>query len=326
MSEAPAAPKNKLGEYELFEKVSTSSSGNVYRAKNVLMGQTVLVKTMPAAAKDHPDVMKRFEREIKLAAKLSHPNLVTAYHAGCDAGIHYMVMENIQGQDLATLVKQEGPLPVDVAIDYISQAARGLAYLHEQGVCHRNIKPANLLLDEHGQIHVTNMTSALIEEGSEVADDEQDQLTRQGQLLGTLEYMSPEQAIDAHTADHKSDQYSLGCTFYYLLTGQPPYPVKGQMKLVAAHSQDPVPSLREAREDVSEPIDEVYQTMLAKSAKLRHSSMKEMLKALQQALYGGATTFTRRKSTFSWEIIALFGLAVLVVILAGALIAGVLVD
>jgi len=320
---APLSSGERLGGYELVERISSSSTGTVYRASNTLMDQTVLLKTMPAAASEHADVLKRFEREIRLAARLRHPNLVSAQHAGSDRGIHFMILDNVEGTDLARRVKENGPLPSDRAIDAICQAARGLAYLHRQGVCHRNIKPANLLLDENDQVLVTNMTTALVEEGANVDPSQQEELTRQGQILGTLEYMAPEQAVDAHKADHRSDQYSLGCTLHFLLTSKPPYQVKGQMKQLAAHSKDPIPSLRDTRDDVSAALDEVFQTMLAKNPEDRFASMDDAIAALQQALYGGGSKVADRKQAFPWELVVFVALAGVIV---GALFFGVMLQ
>jgi len=297
--------------YELLEKISSSASGNVFRAKEPLMGRNVLVKMMPEAAKTHEEVLKRFQREIHLAAKLTHPNLVAAYHAGCHEGTYFLVMENIEGTDLAKKVKQDGPLEVTDAVDYVCQAAKGLAYLHRQGVVHRNVKPANLLLDNEGTVHVTNMTLAMVVAESQLAAEEIEELTRQGQMLGTSDYCAPEQAADAHSATERSDIYSLGCTFYYLLTGHPPYPAKGAKEKFAAHLRSPIPSLREARSEVSEKMDAVFRRMLAKVPGERYASMEEVGVDLQDALYGGRELASRRDA-FRWELLALVGLACLI--------------
>jgi len=174
--------------YEILEQVSSSSTGTVYRARQELMGGTVLLKIMPEMAKTSEEAMKRFQREIRLASQLSHPNLVSAHHAGCEDGVYFLVMENVEGIDLATKVKQDGPLSVDQAVDYACQAANGLRYLHDQGVFHRNVKPANLLLDRFGHVHVTSMTLAMIDEDSEIDSGGTDGLTKQGKMLGTSDY------------------------------------------------------------------------------------------------------------------------------------------
>jgi len=119
--------------YEILEELSSSTTGTVYRARQELMGGTVLLKVMPETAKSNEEALKRFQREIRLASQLSHPNLVLAHHAGCQDGTYFLVMENIEGIDLATKVKQDGPLSVDQAVDYVCQAANGLRYLHDQG-------------------------------------------------------------------------------------------------------------------------------------------------------------------------------------------------
>lgn len=302
--------------YELEEKVSTSALSEVFRARDPLMGRTVLVKRMAEEVKTREKVVRRFQREIRLAAQLSHPNLVAAYHAGCEDGTYYLVMEDIKGVDLAAKVKQDGPLDVAVAVDYVCQAANGLAYLHDQGVFHRNVKPASILLDGFECIHVTNMTLARVDEDSEIDSGGTDDLTRQGQLIGTTSYLAPEQAFDAHSADHRSDIYSLGCTFHYLLTGKPPYPEKDRAKKIAAHARGPIPSLCAVRGDVSERMDQVFQQMLAKLPDQRYQSMDEVSAALREALFGDGDSVTEGRRTFSWEM--LFG-GMFVGVIVGAL-------
>jgi len=292
-----------FADYELLEQVSDSSLTEVYRAREPLTGRTVLVKRISEKAKTNEKVAQRFQREIRLAAQLSHPNLVSVYHAGSEDDTLYLVMENVEGSDLATKVKQDGPLDVSAAVDYVCQAARGLAYLHRQGVYHRNVKPASMLLDESDVLHVTNMTLARIDEESELDSGGTDGLTQQGQLIGTSDYLAPEQAIDAHSADHRSDVYSLGCTFHFLLTGKPPYPEKDRAKKIAAHARGPIPSLRAIREDVTERMDLVFQRMLAKLPDERYQSMDDVAAALQQALYGGGESVTEGRKRFPWELL-----------------------
>jgi serine/threonine protein kinase len=278
-----------IGGYELREKVQQSASGTLYRGFHPLLGREALVKLMPKDAAGHPDLMKRFQREIKLAGSLTHPNLLAALHAGVEHGMHYLVFENASGIDLQTKVSREGPRPVAESIDLICQAAEGLAFLHAQGVVHRNIKPRNLMLDAAKRVRVTNLTAALVGEEALIEMDDDDDLTRQGQVVGTAEFLAPEQAFDSHSVDARGDVYSLGCTLYYLLTGEVPYPVADNShRKAAAHVQRPIPSLKAKRADASAELDAVFKRMLAKMPVDRYQTMQDVIADLQRVAKGTA--------------------------------------
>jgi formylglycine-generating enzyme required for sulfatase activity len=227
--------------------------------------------------------VERFRREVEAAAKLSHPNIVTAYDADEHQGMHYLAMEYVEGKDLATVVKDHGPLPVRQAVECILQAARGLQYAHEQGIVHRDIKPGNLLLDKKGTVKILDMGLALIA-GAEAALGGPERLTATGQVMGTCDYMSPEQALDSHVADHRTDIYALGCTLYRLLTGHPPYRGETLMQILLAHRENQIPSLCEARPEVPAELDACFQRMLAKEPGDRYQSMAEVVAELETVL------------------------------------------
>ncbi|MGD0283963.1 MAG: serine/threonine-protein kinase, partial [Dissulfurispiraceae bacterium] len=272
-----------VGNYVVLDRLGGGGMGQVYKARHRKMDRIVALKVLPSEFTKSDDMVKRFQREVKAAAKLSHPNIVTAFDADEHKGVHFLVMEHVEGKDLAKVVKESGPLTVAQAVDCIVQAARGLEYAHQQGIIHRDIKPQNLILDKHNIVKVLDMGLARIEEKvgalNSAADNE---LTLSGQVMGTLDYMSPEQALDTRQADARADIYSLGCTLYYLLVGRPPYLGDTLTKIIIAHRELPIPSLRAMRKDVPDSLNLIFQRMLAKNQDDRQRSMSEVIAQLRQ--------------------------------------------
>ncbi|HEX3659585.1 MAG TPA: SUMF1/EgtB/PvdO family nonheme iron enzyme [Pirellulales bacterium] len=271
-----------LGNYLVLDKLGAGGMGQVFRARHRRMERVVALKVLPKKALAAPDAIARFQREAKAAAKLSHPNIVTAHDADEANGQHFLVMEYVEGSDLAALVKQHGPLSVAQALDYILQAARGLEHAHAEGVVHRDIKPSNLLVDKKGTLKILDMGLARISDpladptGTPGAD-----LTHSGSIMGTIDYMAPEQAMDSRQADARSDIYSLGCTLHYLLTGRPPYGGDTVVKRLTAHQQSAIPLLSSTRPDILPGLDEVFGRMLAKRPAARFQTAKELVAALE---------------------------------------------
>lgn len=276
-----------LGNYTLLEKIGQGGMGQVFRAHHRRMERVVALKVLPAAFAEDPGVVERFQREVKAAARLSHPNIVTAFDADEAGGTHFLVMEYVQGQDLSALVRQFGP-PVDCfkAVDWIVQAARGLAYAHSEHVAHRDIKPSNLILDRQGRIRILDLGLARVDLGASHGADVEDvtDLTSSGMVMGTADYMAPEQALDSRHADGRADIYSLGATLHYVLTGRPMYGGDTMMKRLYAHRDQPIPTLQSKRPDVPEDLDAVYQKMVAKDPRRRFQTMDEVIAALEKCV------------------------------------------
>ncbi|MGA2035202.1 MAG: SUMF1/EgtB/PvdO family nonheme iron enzyme, partial [Thermoguttaceae bacterium] len=272
-----------FGQYVVLDKLGEGGMGVVLKAQHRRMKRTVAIKILSSAAIKQAGAVERFHREVQAAATLSHPNIVTAYDADEHQGIHYLAMEYVEGRDLASIVKDRGPLPLREAAECILQAARGLQYAHGKGIVHRDIKPGNLLLDKDGMVKILDMGLARMT-GPDAALGGPERLTTTGQVMGTCDYMAPEQAFDSHNVDLRADIYSLGCTLYRLLTGSPPYARESLMQILVAHREDPIPSLRQARPEVPSALDAVFQKMLAKQPEDRQQSMAEVIAELEAIL------------------------------------------
>ena len=265
-----------LGDYVLLRPIGAGGMGRVFEAKHRTMDRVVALKVLPSARMKDPEQVNRFRQEVKAAAKLFHPNIVTAFDAGEERGIHYLVMEYVDGSALSQTVKQHGPVTLETAISYTLQAAQGLQYAHSRGVVHRDIKPSNLMLDADGCVKILDMGTARF--GGE--EKKEENLTQTGVIMGTVNYMSPEQARDAHSVDYRTDIYSLGCTFYYLLTGKPLY--EGDMiKTLLAHAREPIPSLQEYDHHIPSWVDETLKRMLAKNPDDRFQSIGELIESIE---------------------------------------------
>jgi serine/threonine protein kinase len=271
-----------LGEYRFLGQLGAGRTGRVFKARQRSTGQIVAIKILSTEAICSPVRTERFRRKTRILRRLTHPNLVSAYYAGEDKGKLCLIMEYVDGEDLGTLVKRLGPFPVAQAVDYVIQAAKGLGYAHSHGVYHRNVKPSNLLLGRHRVVKVIGLGLARADfDVTEENGSPRAELTEAGTILGTADYIAPEQALDSHKADHRADIYSLGCTLCTLLSGSPPYPVKSVMKKIAAHRDWFIPSLTARREEVTESLDAVFKKMLAKQPEERYQSMGEVIASIR---------------------------------------------
>jgi serine/threonine protein kinase len=263
------------GKYKILERLGSGGMASVFLCEHMVMRRRVALKVLPTARAGEPASLERFHREGRAAAHLHHPNIVAAYDIDRDGKVHFLVMEYIDGSSLDKIVRIRGPMDYHRAAHYIRQAALGLQHAHEAGLVHRDIKPSNLLLDRTGTVKVLDMGLALF------FRDEADDLTReQGQgVLGTTDYMAPEQAQDSHTVDGRADIYSLGATFYFLLTGRSPFKKGAARKPAGSAGQQPQP-VREVRPDLPEGLVDVVERMLAKDPARRYQTAANVAEAL----------------------------------------------
>ena len=283
-----------IADYLILEPIGSGGMGTVYKALHRRMKRIVALKVIRTDLQHVPDRLKRFEREVQTAARLSHPHIVTAYDAGEDRGINYLICEYIDGESLTQMVRDSGPLDFSDALNCIMQVARGLEYAHRQGVIHRDVKPANILVDDQGDLKILDMGLARLQQPDDVilGGETQPELTSSQFFMGTIDYMAPEQARNTKLADHRSDIYSLGCTFYFLLTAQPVYPGETTVERILAHREEPIPRLSERVPQVPSEFNAIFEKMLAKSPDDRYQSVTALISDLEKFStdYEGQTT------------------------------------
>ncbi len=277
-AEPPVVPSELADHprYRVLEVLGVGGMGVVYKAEQRAMDRLVAIKVVNRRMLDRPDMLERFRREVKAAARLSHPNIVTAYDADQAGETHFFVMEYVAGKNLAVLVAQQGPLPVARACECIRQAALGLQHAWEKGMVHRDVKPANLVLSSTGQVKILDFGVARLfaDAGTESAG------TATGLLLGTVDFMAPEQADAPHLSDIRADIYSLGCTLYFLLTGRAPFPGGSPLQKIKAHAQQPPRPVTDFRGGVPAQLLRVLDRMLAKDPAGRYQVPAEVAEAL----------------------------------------------
>jgi serine/threonine protein kinase len=275
-------------QYEILCELGRGGMGVVYLAKNKLMDRLEVLKVVNKTLLDHPGAIERFLREIRSAAKLSHANVVGAYSAVQQGELLAFAMEYVEGKDLASLVKAQGPLPVPHACFYGQQAALGLQHAFEKQMVHRDVKPQNLILAREGRKRTVKVLDfGLAKVMRERTEDTG--LTGEGKMLGTPDYIAPEQALDAAKADIRADIYSLGCTLYYLLAGRPPFSGTSLSAVLMAHQMQEARPLNLVRPEVPEELAAVVRKMMAKSPAKRYQTPLEVVQALAPFVRQGAT-------------------------------------
>ncbi len=258
-----------LGKHKLLRLIASGSMSSVYEAEHQLLRRRVALKVLPRARVGESSHLERFYREAQAVARLNHPNIVRGFDVGQEGDHHYFAMEYVEGQSLQELVEACGPLPADEAAEMIRQAALGLEHAHQAGLIHRDIKPANLLRDAGGTVKLLDLglVRSLHHE-----NDRQAALTRlhDENVMGTVDYLSPEQAIDSHNVDIRADIYSLGCTLFFLLIGAPPFPDGTMAERLIAHQLRPPPRVSDLRPKIPEGLCRIVATMTAKRPEARY--------------------------------------------------------
>jgi serine/threonine protein kinase len=266
-----------IGNYKVLERLGSGAMGTVYLCEHPLAHRRVAVKVLPIDRAEDPAALERFYREARALAALDHPNIPRAYDIAQDGGLHFLVMEHVDGPSLREIVEKTGPMNVSRAAHYIRQGALALQHAREAaGIVHRDVEPSNILVDRSGVVKLIDMGLARF------FHDEEDIITKKYDevVLGTPDYLSPEQALDSHSVDGRADIYGLGATFYYCLAGAPPFP-EGSIaqKLIWHQVRQPKP-IRELRPDVPEGMAAVLDRMMAKHPAQRYHTALAVAEAL----------------------------------------------
>jgi serine/threonine protein kinase len=273
---AETAVPQLLGDYEIVGPLGAGGMGKVFKARHRRLKKIVAVKVLKAELVEEPGMLERFRREMEVVGQLNHPNLVAATDAGEDNGVHFLVTEFVEGVDAAEVTSRLGSWPVADACEIVRQTALALQHSHERGLVHRDIKPSNLMVTPDGTVKVLDFGLARWQETGAP-------LTLTGQLMGTADYIAPEQARGDRDVDVRADLYSLGCTLYELLAGRPPYgapPYRSLASKLMAHRESPFPQIREARGDIPNGLQELLNRLAAKERTRRPATPLELAAAM----------------------------------------------
>ena len=280
--ERSADGPTEIGPYRIVGKLGSGGMGTVYKAFQQQLHRFVAIKILPPGSHGNAAAQRRFELELRSAGKVSHPNIVTAFDAGSTGETKYLVMELVEGFNLSQLTHRAGPIAIANACELARQACLGLAQIHKEGLVHRDLKPANFMLGPDGQVKILDLGLALLRE--QRSAEGETELTSIGQMMGTFDYMSPEQCEDSHAVDVRSDIYALGATLYYLLVGQAPFAHRQSLTAVgrlSAKLQETPPLLSEFRKDAPAPLVSLVARMLAREPAQRFASATEVAGQLE---------------------------------------------
>jgi len=284
----------RIGKYEINRKLGAGGMGTVFLATDTELKRTVALKVLPRDRAENPTLVRRFKSEGQAAALLQHRNIVSVFEAGQSDGHIFLALEFVDGIDLLEWVHRHGPISVKRSIEIMRQAAAALQHAFERNIVHRDIKPSNLMISRDGTVKLTDMGLA-----RSIDDTLDTTITRDGTTVGTVDYMAPEQASNSKAADIRSDLYSLGCTWYHLLTGTPPYPHGSVTNKIAAHIGNPLPDPRTVNPQIPEAVTAVIHRMMAKKKENRYQTPAELLKDLNSP--------GLKRSQESRDLLSMFG-------------------
>jgi serine/threonine protein kinase len=276
-----------VGPYLLLDRLGEGGMGQVFKARHRHLERVVALKLIRKEWLASAKAVTNFYQEVRAVARLHHPNIVLAYDAGPAGNTHFFAMEYVHGTDLARLVREKGPLAIVRTCDFAIQVARGLQHAHEKGIIHRDVKPANLIagIAENGATIVKVLDLGLARLNDHFTKDTS--LIPSGTVVGTPDYLAPEQGIDPRRADTRADIYSLGCSLYFLLTGKPPFQAGSLPQLLLKHQMEDPPSVRTRREDVPPALARLLHSMMAKNPNDRPQTFAEVAQLLGAFLSGG---------------------------------------
>jgi serine/threonine protein kinase len=292
-----------VGPYLILDRLGEGGVSEVFKAWDTIHGRAVALKVLRPHLTDQTSALREFQRELQTVTRLSHPNIIKTFDADRVGCLRYFAMEFVEGLDLDQYVRRSGPLPIDRACDFIRQVAQGLHHAHQLSLVHRDIKPANLFLinppdaaapparrgpDSVVKILDWGLARLRPDAGEPVDSSGIDAATEKGMLIGTADYISPEQALDPCLVDIRADIYSLGCTLYFLLSGQPPFPGTSLMQKLMLHQEAERPCVREARPEVPADLAAIVRRMMAKKAEERYPIPLLAAAALRHFATGGS--------------------------------------
>lgn len=279
-----------LGKYKILGHIGTGGMSSVYLVEHLQMHQRRAIKVLPRKRVTDKTYLERFYIEARASASLDHPNIVRALDVDHDedSDTHYLIMEYVDGRDLGKIIEEDGPIAPREAAAYVAQAAEALQFAHDQGVVHRDVKPGNVLVDRNNEVKILDMGLALFKE-----DEYSLTLEYNEKILGTADYLAPEQAMNSHDVDHRADIYGLGCTLYFMLTGQPPFNKGTLAQRIVMHQTRQPPAVRKLCPECPEELQQILTHMMEKDPDKRFQTCRDVARVTTQWLAGKPVVIPR---------------------------------